>query len=34
MMYYVIVGYISSSKNGNKINGFKILDLKIDLHLM
>ena len=26
--YYLIVGYLSSSKNGNKINGFKILDLK------
>lgn len=26
--YYLLVGYLSSSKNGNKINGFKILDLK------
>ena len=26
--YYLIVGYLSSSKNGNKIYGFKILDLK------
>lgn len=26
--YYLIVGYLSCSKNRNKINGFKILDLK------
>ena len=26
--YYLIVGYLSNSKNRNKINGFKILDLK------
>lgn len=26
--YYLIVGYLSGSKNRNKINGFKILDLK------
>lgn len=26
--YYLIVGYLSDSKNRNKINGFKILDLK------
>lgn len=26
--YYLIVGYLSSSKNGNKIYGFKVLDLK------
>ena len=27
MVYYVIVGYLSSSKDGEKIDGF-ILDLK------
>lgn len=26
--YYLIVGYLSSSKNGNKIYSFKVLDLK------
>ena len=26
--YYLIAGYLSCSKNRNKINGFKILDLK------
>lgn len=26
--YYLIVGYLSGSKNRNRINGFKILDLK------
>jgi len=27
MVYYVIVGYLSNSKDGNKISGF-ILDLR------
>ena len=28
MVYYVIVGYLSSSKDGKKIDGFKIFDVK------
>ena len=28
MVYYVIIGYLSSSKDGEKIDGFKIFDVK------